>query len=128
MASMPITKKTPVKGAGKNRKRFILYLFLSIGVKITGLGVYSVVLFLSFTAPNACILFRIQPDFNGSETFTTFQIGLLSQVYAVPTASLNTLRQPCFKGLGFSCFNATTPSCSWFYYEACNLQTKWAKT
>ncbi len=86
----PNYQKTPAKGAGKNRKRFILYLFLSFGVKITGPGVYSVVYFLSFTAPNVCILFRIQPDFNGAETFTTFQVGLLSRVYAVPTASLNT--------------------------------------
>ena len=30
MASMPITKNTPAKVAGKNRKRFILYLFLSL--------------------------------------------------------------------------------------------------
>ena len=109
MASMPITKNTPAKVAGKNRKRFILYLFLSIGVKITGPGVYRVVRFLSFTAPNACILFPIQPEFNGAETFTSFQAGLLFQVYPVPTASLNTLRHPCFKRLGFSYFNSTTP-------------------
>jgi hypothetical protein len=106
---MPITKNTQAKVAGKNRKRFILYLFLSFGVKITGPGVYRVVLFLSFTAPNAYILFRIQPDFNGAETFTSFQAGLLFQAFPVPTASLNTLRHPCFKGLRFSYFNSTTP-------------------